>query len=57
MIRCNAPVPGLLHVRRHGGRIEIWCATCKDTGEKIGDGVLTPVPIDTDETDGGKPRE
>ncbi|WP_176214259.1 hypothetical protein [Roseovarius sp. A-2] len=50
-------MPGLLHVRRHGGRIEIWCATCKDTGEKIGDGVLTPVPIDTDETDGGKPRE
>jgi RimJ/RimL family protein N-acetyltransferase len=37
--------------RGAGGRIGIWTATRKDTGEKIGDGVLTPVPIDTDETD------
>lgn len=37
--------------RGAGGRIGIWCATRKDTGEKIGDGVLLPVPIDEDDTD------
>ncbi|WP_306116023.1 GNAT family N-acetyltransferase [Roseovarius sp. MMSF_3305] len=37
--------------RGAGGRIGIWCITRKDTGEKIGDGVLTPVPIDEDDTD------
>ncbi|QPC45104.1 GNAT family N-acetyltransferase [Kaustia mangrovi] len=37
--------------RGAGGRIGIWCAFRKDTGEKIGDGVLTPVPIDGRDTD------
>ena len=37
--------------RGAGGRIGIWCVTRKDNGEKIGDGVLTPVPIDDDDTD------
>ena len=37
--------------RGAGGRIGIWCITRKDTSEKIGDGVLIPVPIDADDTD------
>lgn len=37
--------------RGAGGRIGIWCVTRKDTGEKIGDGVLIPMPIDEDDTD------
>lgn len=37
--------------RGAGGRIGIWCAVRKDTGDKIGDGVLTPVPIDLSDTD------
>ncbi|MCE8006377.1 GNAT family N-acetyltransferase [Aestuariivita sp.] len=32
--------------RGAGGRIGIWCVTLKETGQKIGDAVLTPVPID-----------
>lgn len=39
-------------IRRGAGvRIGIWSAALKVTGEKIGDGVLTPVPIDRDDTD------
>lgn len=37
--------------RGAGGRIGIWSATRKDTGQKIGDGVLLPVPIETDDTE------
>lgn len=37
--------------RGAGGRIGIWCVSRKDTGEKIGDGVLLPVPIDADDTE------
>lgn len=37
--------------RGAGGRIGIWCIARKDTGHKIGNGVLTPVPIDEDDTD------
>ncbi len=37
--------------RGAGGRIGMWCATRKDTGQKIGDGVLTPVPIEAGDTD------
>lgn len=37
--------------RGAGGRIGVWCAALKDTGEKIGEGVLTPIPIDDDDTD------
>lgn len=37
--------------RGAGGRLGIWCAELKDTGEKIGDGVLTPIPIELDDTD------
>lgn len=37
--------------RGAGGRIGIWAITCKDTGRKIGDGVLLPVPIEQDDTD------
>ena len=35
--------------RGAGGRLGIWCVTRKDTGQKIADGVLTPVPIDEDD--------
>ncbi len=37
--------------RGAGGRIGIWCITREDTGQKIGYGVLTPVPIDESDTD------
>lgn len=37
--------------RGGGGRIGIWCVTRKDTGERIGDGVLMPVPIEEEEYD------
>ncbi|MEO1140469.1 MAG: GNAT family N-acetyltransferase [Pseudomonadota bacterium] len=37
--------------RGAGGRIGIWSIQRKDTGQKIGDGVLTPVPIDDDDID------
>ncbi|MEL7256455.1 MAG: GNAT family N-acetyltransferase [Pseudomonadota bacterium] len=37
--------------RGAGGRIGIWCVTRKDTGQKIGDCVLLPVPIETEEYD------
>ncbi|MBR9847873.1 MAG: GNAT family N-acetyltransferase [Rhodobacteraceae bacterium] len=37
--------------RGAGGRIGIWCVTRMDTGEKIGDCVLTPLPVDSDEID------
>lgn len=37
--------------RGAGGRIGIWCITRKDTGEKIGDTVFMPVPIDEDDYD------
>ena len=40
------------NVRRGaGGRIGIWCVTRKDTGEKIGDCVLLPLPIESDKVD------
>ena len=34
--------------RGAGGRIGIWCVVRKDTGQKIGDCVLLPVPIETE---------
>jgi ribosomal-protein-alanine N-acetyltransferase len=37
--------------RGAGGRIGIWCAEVKATGEKIGDGVLTPIPVEGEDTD------
>ncbi|MEQ9260913.1 MAG: GNAT family N-acetyltransferase [Roseovarius sp.] len=37
--------------RGAGGRLGIWCAMRRDTGEKVGTGVLLPLPIDTDDTD------
>lgn len=37
--------------RGAGGRLGIWSVQRRDTGEKIGDGVLTPIPIETDEPD------
>ena len=37
--------------RGAGGRIGIWCITRKETGQKIGNVVLTPVSIDEDDTD------
>ena len=36
--------------RGAGGRIGAWTVTVTATGEKIGDGVLTPVPFDEKET-------
>jgi len=43
---------GMQNVTRRGagGRLGVWCVERKDTGEKIGDGVLTPIPIDEDDT-------
>jgi len=40
--------------RGAGGRIGMWCAELRDTGEKVGDGVLTPIPVEGTETDWGK---
>ncbi len=37
--------------RGAGGRIGMWCVETRATGEKLGDGVLTPIPIDTTDTD------
>lgn len=37
--------------RGAGGRIGIWAVEEKSTGAKIGDGVLTPIPIDSTEPD------
>ena len=37
--------------RGAGGRIGMWCVERKDTGEKIGDGVLTPIPVEALDTD------
>ncbi|SHJ64373.1 Protein N-acetyltransferase, RimJ/RimL family [Shimia gijangensis] len=37
--------------RGAGGRIGIWCVIEKTTGEKLGDVVLTPLPIELDDTD------
>lgn len=37
--------------RADGGWIGIWCIARKDTGQKIGNVVLTPVSIDEDDTD------
>lgn len=34
-----------------GGRLSIWAAVLKETGEQIGDGALLPLPIETDDTD------
>ncbi len=40
------------YIRRGaGGRIGIWCVARKDTGQKIGDCVLLPVPIETEDYD------
>jgi len=41
----NAPKRGA------GGRIGIWCAELKSTGERIGDGVLTPIPVEDVDVD------
>lgn len=37
--------------RGAGGRIGIWCIHRKDTGNKIGDALLMPVPIEEDDYD------
>jgi ribosomal-protein-alanine N-acetyltransferase len=37
--------------RGAGGCIGIWCIRRKDTGQKIGDALLMPVPIDEDDYD------
>ncbi len=37
--------------RGAGGRIGMWCVLNKQTGEKLGDGVLTPIPIEDLDTD------
>ena len=41
-----------LVVRRAGdGCIGIWCITSRETGERLGDVFLLPLPIDKDDTD------
>lgn len=37
--------------RGAGGRIGIWCVELKTTGERIGDGVLTPIPVEDVDVD------
>lgn len=37
--------------RGAGGRIGIWCLIRKTDGAKLGDAILLPVPIETDDTD------
>lgn len=46
----RAHMPNALR-RGAGGRLGIWSVERRDTGEVIGDGVLTPIPIDTEEPD------
>lgn len=46
----RAHMPNALR-RGAGGRLGIWSVERRDTGEKIGDGVLTPIPIETEEPD------
>ena len=55
---CDLSTPDAIAAQIHtnigrgaGGRIGIWSATRKDTGEKIGSCVLLPVPIEEDDTD------
>ena len=36
--------------RGAGGRIGMWCVERLDTGEKLGDGVLTPIPVEEEDT-------
>lgn len=36
--------------RGAGGRLGMWCAVCRDTGEKLGDGALTPIPVEETDT-------
>lgn len=41
-------------IRRGGnGGIGIWCVADRETGEKLGDSYLLPMPIDTDDVDFG----
>ncbi|QIE47147.1 GNAT family N-acetyltransferase [Pseudohalocynthiibacter aestuariivivens] len=44
-----AEAMSLITRRGAGGRIGMWCAERLDTGEKIGDGVLTPIPVEADD--------
>lgn len=46
----RAHMPNALR-RGAGGRLGVWSVQDCATGEKIGDGVLTPIPIATEETD------
>lgn len=55
---CDPMTPGMVArklpqvIRRGaGGRIGMWCAELRATGEKIGDGVLTPIPVEESDTD------
>lgn len=45
-----AMMPDLVR-RGAGGRIGLWCVIRKDTGVKIGDGVLLPIPFEETDTD------
>jgi ribosomal-protein-alanine N-acetyltransferase len=37
--------------RGAGGRVGVWCVLQRETGEKLGTGVLLPLPIEEDDTD------
>ena len=37
--------------RGAGGRIGVWCVLHRETGEKLGTGVLLPLPIEESDTD------
>ena len=41
----------LITRRGAGGRLGMWAAARKDTGEMIGDGVLTPLPVEEEDAD------
>ncbi len=42
--------------RGAGGRIGVWCATPKNSNEKLGTCILLPLPIEEDDTDWSKVR-
>lgn len=47
-------LPGELETataRGAGGRLGVWCVMAKETGEKLGTGILLPLPLEGDDTD------
>ncbi|MEM7168847.1 MAG: GNAT family N-acetyltransferase [Pseudomonadota bacterium] len=47
-VRAEMPI---VTQRAMGGAVGIWCVTVKESGEKLGTGILLPLPIEEDDTD------